>query len=282
MHLGINLMAWSGTIGTPELARLPAIAALGYDGVEIPILDPDAVDPAAVRAALADAHLAATASGALPRGASLLIPQERERGVGWIERTLQIARACGVTLLCGPLYHPVGTLPGRPRTREEWESAVVGLRAAGERAARLGLRLAIEPLNRFETHFLNTIADACSLLDAVDHPAIGLHVDTFHQNIEEKDVGAAIRRAGKRVVHVHMSENDRGVVGSGHVDWRAVRDALRAIGYVQSGHWITAETFTGTVPEIAAATAIWRPIVPDPWTYARDSLAFTRQLLEEV
>jgi D-psicose/D-tagatose/L-ribulose 3-epimerase len=284
VRYGINLMAWSGRIGAAELALLPGIAALGYDGVELPVLAPDAVDPAAVRFALAEAGLACSASGALPRGASLLVPAERERGVAWIERTAEVAAACGARVLCGPLYHPVGALPGRPPTAEEWESCVVGLRAAGERAAARGVVLAIEPLNRFETHFLNTIDDACRLLDAVDHPGVGLHLDTFHQNIEEKDLRAAIRRAGHRVLHVHVSENDRGTVGSGHVPWDDARDALRAIGYLdgtsQTPGWITAETFSGAVPEIAAATAIWRPIVPDPWAYARDSLAFTKRLLE--
>jgi D-psicose/D-tagatose/L-ribulose 3-epimerase len=278
-RLGLNLMAWSGQLGPTELARLPGIAALGYDGVELPILAPEAVDPAAVRAALARSGLVCTTSGALPPGASLLDPAERDRGVAWIDRSLAVAAACGAALLCGPLYAPVGQLPGRPPSREEWDSAVVGLRAAGARAADRGMTLALEPLNRFETHFLNTVADTCRLLEAVDHPAVGLHLDTFHQNIEEKDLGAAIRAAGRRVYHVHFSENDRGTVGSGHVDWPGVRDALRAIGYLATGRWITAETFSGAVPEIAAATAIWRPIVPDPWRYAEESLAFTRRLL---
>lgn len=273
-------MAWSGRIGRSELDLLPRIAALGYDGVELPILSPDAVDPAAVRTALVHVGLVCTASGALPPGASLLDPAERERGVTWIDRTLEVAAGCGARLVCGPLYHPVGVLPGRARSDAEWDSCVQGLRAAGARAAERGMTLAIEPLNRFETHFLNTVGDACRLLDAVDCPSVGLHLDTFHQNVEEKDVAAAIRLADRRVVHVHFSENDRGTVGSGHVDWPAVRDALRAIGYLAGDHWITAETFSGAVPEIAAATAIWRPIVPDAWTYARESLAFVRDLLE--
>ena len=282
VRLGINLMAWSGLIGPAELGLLPRIAALGYDGVELPVLAPDDIASAATRSALDAAGLACTASGAIPPGASLLDPAERERGVEWIERCLDVAAACGATVLCGPFHGPVGQLPGRPPTPAEWESCVVGLRRAGDLAADRGVTLAIEVLNRFETHFLNTVDDALRLLDAVGHPSVGLHLDTFHMNVEEKDLPAAFRRAGRHLAHVHFSENDRGVVGSGHVDWVGIRDALRAVGYLDSGRWVVAETFAGTVPEIAAATAVWRPVVPDPWTYAAESLAYARRLFADV
>ena len=278
-RLGIDLMAWSGQVGPAELELLPRIAALGYDGVEVPVLAPERIDAGQVRAALQAAGLACTASGALVPGASLLDPAERARGVAWVEQCLAVAAVCGATLLCGPFFAPVGALPGRPPTVAEWESCVLGLREIGARAAHYGLTLALEPLNRFETHFLNTVDDGLRLLRAVDHPALGLHLDTFHLNIEEQDPPAAIRRAAPALAHVHFSANDRGAVGSGHIDWTGTCAALREIGYLRPERWIVAETFTGSVPEIAAATAIWRPIVPDPWTYAADSLAFMRRLL---
>jgi D-psicose/D-tagatose/L-ribulose 3-epimerase len=273
MQLGINLMAWSGRI---DLDLLPRIAELGYDGVELPILQPDAVDRAAVRAALERHGLACTASAAIPAGSSLLEPGQRRRGEVWIGRCAEVAAACGASLLCGPLYAPVGALTGRPPTARERASCLTGLRQAARRAADLGVTLALEPLNRFETHFLNTVDDGLRLVEAVDHPAVGLHLDTFHMNVEEKDVAAAIRRASGRVAHVHFSENDRGTVGTGHVDWPGVAEALRAIEYQG---WVVAETFTGSVPEIAAATAVWRPLVADPWIYADQSLRFMRGLL---
>jgi D-psicose/D-tagatose/L-ribulose 3-epimerase len=273
MRLGINLMAWSGRI---DLSLLPRIAELGYDGVELPILQPDGVDRAAVRDALERHRLACTASAAIPPGCSLLEPGQRRRGEVWIGRCAEVAAACGASVLCGPLYAPVGALPGRPPTPRERASCLSGLRQAARRAADHGVTLALEPLNRFETHFLNTVGDGLRLVEAVDHPAVGLHLDTFHMNVEEKDIAAAIRRAGTRVAHVHFSENDRGTVGTGHVDWPGVAEALRAIEYQG---WVVAETFTGSVPEIAAATAIWRPLVGDPWSYAEESLRFMRGLL---
>ena len=278
VRLGVNLMAWSGHI---DVGLFPGIKALGYDGVELPLLSPDVVDPAAVRRALAEAGLACTASGALPPRASLLDPARRGRAVNWIENTLACAAACGARVLCGPFCVPVGHLVGRGPTAAEFDSCVVGLRQVARCASDLGVVLALEALNRFETYFVNTVDDAARLLDAVDSPWVGVHLDTFHMNVEEKSLPDALRRAGRHLAHVHFSENDRGVVGSGHVDWPGVRAALVDAGYLASDRWIVAETFAGGVPEIAAATAVWRPLAPDPWTYAEESLHFTKRLLEE-
>jgi D-psicose/D-tagatose/L-ribulose 3-epimerase len=277
LRLGVNLMAWSGQV---DVGLFPRIADLGYDGVELPLLAPDAVDAPAVRQALAEAGLRCTASGALPPRASLLDPARRQRAVNWIDNCLACAAACGAEVLCGPFCAPVGELVGRGPTEAERESCLAGLRVLADRARARGVVLAIEVLNRFETYFMNTAADAVALIDAVDSPWVGAHLDTFHMNLEEKSVPAALRLAGRRLAHVHFSENDRGVVGSGHVDWPGVRAALRDAGYLASDRWIVAETFAGGVPEIAAATAIWRPLVPDPWTYARESLRFMKALLE--
>ena len=274
VRIGVNLMAWTGSVDAAALALLPGIAELGYDGVELPVFAPETVNAAHVRRALEANRLAATVSTALPRGASLLEPDQRAAGVQLLERIAGLAAECGAGLVCGPIYAPVGQLPGRPRTQAEWESCVVGLRDAGERAARHGVTLAVELLNRFETHFVNTTDDGIALVEQVAHPNVTLHLDTFHLNIEEKSLPTAIERAGRHLAHVHAAENDRGVVGSGHVDWPGIAAALERIDY--SG-WVTAETFTGSIPEIAAATAIWRPIVPDGWTYARESLQTLRR-----
>ena len=274
IRLGINLMAWTGSVGRAELELLPRIAELGYAGVELPVFAPGSLDAHAVEQVLQQTGLACTASTALPTGASLLEPAERETGIKYLDSCAAAVSACGANLLCGPLYAPVGQLPGRPRTAAEWNSCVEALRTAGDRAARHGVTLAIEVLNRFETHFVNTAADGRALVEAVGHPNVALHLDTFHMNIEEKDVPAAIEHAGHVLRHVHAAENDRGSIGSGHVPWAGVAEALRHAGY--SG-WVTAETFTASIPDIAAATAIWRPLVPDGWTYAHDSIAALRR-----
>ena len=276
LKIGINLMAWAGSVGPAELGLLPGIAALGYDGVELPIFAPEAVDVPAVRRALAAAGLACTVSTALPPPALPARPSDRPRRRSTTSTAApRWRRGAGRRSLCGPLYAPVGALPGRPRNAAEWETCVAGLRAAGERAAGHGVILAVEVLNRFETHFLNTAGDAVALLDAVAHPAVRLHLDTFHMNVEEKRLPEALAVGMPHLAHVHAAENDRGSPGSGHVDWAGLREGLLQGGY---GGWVVAETFTGTIPEIAAATAIWRPVVADGWTYAREAVAFLRHL----
>jgi D-psicose/D-tagatose/L-ribulose 3-epimerase len=276
MRIGINLLAWSGTVGPEERALFPALAQLGYSGVELPVFDPGALDDVALRTALETAGLACTVSSALPSGASLLDPAERPAGVRFLQDCIRVSAALGATILCGPLYSPVGQLTGKPRSEEEWANCVAGLRDVGRAAADAGVVVALEPLNRFETYFLNTAADARRLVEEVGSDFVGIHLDTFHMHIEEKDPAAAIVHSGPLLRHVHFSENDRGIPGTGQVPWSRVTAALAEAGYQG---WIVFETFSNRVEALAAATAIWRPLVPDPMTYARESLRFARSLL---
>jgi D-psicose/D-tagatose/L-ribulose 3-epimerase len=272
VRFGVNGMAWAGE---PRLDLVAAAAGLGFDGLEVPLFDPTGFDPAPFRGELLARGLGTTVSTALPRGASLLLPSEATTGRRFLHAAIDVAGGLDADVLCGPLYHPVGAHTGAPPTADEWRSCVAALRAVADHAADRGLLLAIEPLNRFETHFLNTAASGRRLVDEVAHPAVGLLLDTFHMQIEESSTPSAIATAGDRLYHVHCSENDRGVVGSGQVPWAAVRDALREIGY---GRWMVCETFNGQIPALAAATAIWRRLAPDPESYARESLAFLRRL----
>jgi D-psicose/D-tagatose/L-ribulose 3-epimerase len=180
----------------------------------------------------------------------------------------------GARVIAGPLYCPVGYLPGRRRTPDEWKRAVEGHQALGDTLASYGVTFAIEPLNRFETFFLNTAADAAALAGEIDHPQVGILFDTFHANIEEKDIGAGFRRIGKHLRHVHTCENDRGIPGSGHVEWPGVFQALRDIGY---DGWLTIESFGFALPNLSAAAAIWRDIEPTPESIASEGIKFLRK-----
>ncbi len=275
--LGVHLMVWSGQVGEAELALLPAIREMGYDGVEIPIFAPDALDPSRVRAGVEAAGLRCTASTALPAEVSLIDSPRRAESVAWLQEVVRCAAALGAPVLCGPLAAPVGALRGRGYTASEWESAVHALRAVGDVAGELGVRLAFEPLNRFETFFLNTVADGVRLVAEVDHPAVGLLLDTFHMHIEEKSTPAAIHLAGPRLYHFHASENDRGTVGTGQVAWSQVFRALAEIDY---GGWVVVESFNAVIPELAGATCIWRPLAESPEALARESLAFLRRQIQ--
>jgi D-psicose/D-tagatose/L-ribulose 3-epimerase len=186
---------------------------------------------------------------------------------------IDTAAEAGVSTLAGPLYSPVGYLPGRRRTADEWSRAIDGYREIAPVFAAANMVLALEPLNRFETFFLNTAADAAALCDAVDHPAVGILFDTFHANIEEKDIAAGYRTLGRHLNHVHTCENDRGIPGSGHVEWKSVFAALRDMKY---DGWLTIESFGFALPDIAAAAAIWRDIERTPESIAFDGIRFVK------
>jgi D-psicose/D-tagatose/L-ribulose 3-epimerase len=180
----------------------------------------------------------------------------------------------GARILAGPLYCPVGYLPGRRRTSEEWNRAVEGWRALADTLVTNGVTMAIEPLNRFETYFLNTAADAAALCDQVNHPSVGVLFDTFHANIEEKDIAAGYRTVARHLKHVHTCENDRGTPGSGHVEWPAVFKALRDIRY---DGWLTIESFGFALGDLSSAAAIWRDIERTPESIAFDGIRFLKK-----
>ncbi|HEV2073010.1 MAG TPA: sugar phosphate isomerase/epimerase family protein, partial [Thermomicrobiales bacterium] len=181
------------------------------------------------------------------------------------------------TVVAGPIYSPTGqtgTIPPDERARK-LETLVRNLSPILEVADAHGIRLAVEPLNRFETSLFNTVRQAMELLELVDHPSLGLLLDTFHMNIEERDIGDAIRFAGDRLFHFHACGNDRGAPGNDNIDWIAVRDALRAVNYTGT---VTIESFTSANQTIATAASIWRPLAETQDALATDGLAFLRNL----
>ena len=195
----------------------------------------------------------------------------RRKTVTHLKELIGVAAEAGVGMLAGPIYSPVGFLPGRRRTGDEWKWAVEGYQLLGETLTLHNVTLAIEPLNRFETFFLNTAADSFALAEQVNHPKVGILFDTFHANIEEKNVAAGYLTVGKHLKHVHTCENDRGTPGSGHIDWNGVFGALRTLGY---DGWITIESFGFALGDLSAAAAIWRDIEASPDAIAFDGVRF--------
>jgi D-psicose/D-tagatose/L-ribulose 3-epimerase len=199
----------------------------------------------------------------------------RANGLAYVRDCIEATAALGGEHLVGPIYAAVGrTWRQTPAERAASLDALVErLSDLARYAADHGVTLCVEPLNRFETSLLNTVEQTVEVLDRVDHDACGLLFDTFHANVEEKDLGAAIRRAGPHLEHVHACANDRGAPGNGHLDWDEVVDALVAVGYDGP---LVIETFTPDVESIASAAAIWRSLEPSQDALARDGLAFLR------
>jgi D-psicose/D-tagatose/L-ribulose 3-epimerase len=276
MKFGVNTFIWSAHYDATVRAMLPAIKERGFDGVEVPLFRPSEF-PAAQILRDTEAHgLACTVCSVLLPEFSLIDDDARVRHKTQehLRNTILAASEAGATIVAGPLYCPVGYLPGRRRTAEEWSRAVEGYQTLTDVLTQSNVTLAIEPLNRFETFFLNTASDAAALCDRVSHPNIGILFDTFHANIEEKDIAQGYRTIGKHLKHVHTCENDRGIPGSGHVEWNAVFEALSDLGY---DGWLTIESFGFAIGELSAAAAIWRDIERTPESIAFEGVQFLKK-----
>ena len=281
MKYGVNTMVWTTRVTEQDRPLLSRIKDWGFDGVELFLSPEEPADIAAVRRMLDHLHLERATCSVIPREANLVNSQAevRARGAEVLRRCVERTADLGGSLICGPLYAGLGVMTGRRRTQDEWKWAVDALQAAARRGQDLGVTLCIEPLNRFETYFLNTQADAALLVRDVGAPNVKIHFDTFHANIEEQHPAESLRAIAKELGHVHISENDRGIPGTGHIDWRGVLSTLRDIGY---NGWLTIESFAQPEPDLAAAAAIWRDLAPSGDELALRGLQFIKGLSKEL
>jgi len=281
MKYGVNTMVWTTRVGKEIEPLFLRIKKWGFDGVELFLSPEEPADVPAVKSALDRAGLGRTTCSVLPRQANLVSsqPEVRARGVEQLKKCAQRTAELGASLMCGPLHSGLGVMTGARRTPDEWNWCVEGLGSAARYARDLGVTLCVEPLNRFETYFLNTLEDAARLVREIGEPNVRIHFDTFHANIEEQNPAAALRSVAKELGHVHISENDRGIPGTGHNDWRGVLLTLKAIGY---DGWLTIESFAQPEPELAAAAAIWRDLAPSGDVLAQRGLRFIKHLAREV
>lgn len=274
MILGVNTLLWTAHFEAADVALFPKIRAHGFDGVEVARFSFAGFPAAEIRKAAAGEGLQVALCSAFVGNMSLASGEGGPRE--HLLACLEAAVAMGAKVVVGPFCAPVGQLPGRRRNEEEWKRVVEGLQSVAGAYEQAGVQLALEPLNRFETYFLNTTADAVRLCEEVGSPQVGILFDTFHANIEEKSVAGALRRTGRHLAHVHTCENDRGAPGSGHVDWPGVVAALRERDYQG---WCTIESFGFNIKEIAAAACIWRDLAPSPEDIAWDGARYLRGLL---
>ena len=259
MKCGLNFLLWTTHVTEAHLPKAAYLKSLGYDGVEIPIHHTDPAHYAQLGRQLRELGLGLTASSALPGAAAdFLSPQAtvRQAASDYVRRVIDSAAALGAECLIGPLYQALGVFTGFGPTAAERARAADALRPLAAHAADAGLAIFLEPLNRFECHLVNTTQSGLELVEEIQHPAMGVMFDTFHANIEEKSPLETIRHYASRIGHVHISENDRGAPGAGHLP---LRDSLRA--FLENGYdgWFVVEAFGTALPDLAAATRCWRP-----------------------
>lgn len=276
MSFGVNLFLWTAGYTDNEVGLITKVKELGFDVVEIPLDFLDAISVEKTKRVLEETGLNVVGCAVVGERRDLISDSTeiRKEAFTYFSRCLKLLSSWGGTVLCGPAYSAVGKLTGAARTMEEWERAVTGLKELAKVAEDLGVKIALEPLNRFETYFLNTAEDAVALVQEVGSPAVGVHLDTFHMNIEEKCLYEAIKTAGPYLYHLHTCENDRGTPGEGHVEWDDVFQALREVNYKGA---LVIESFVPGVKEIARAASIWRELAPSSDYVAAKGLEFLKK-----
>ncbi|HXT38676.1 MAG TPA: sugar phosphate isomerase/epimerase [Candidatus Angelobacter sp.] len=281
MRFGINTFLFTSPFTDASTRLFKTFKRWGFETVEIPIEDTSHVDPTHVKREL-DRHglvcgsvCACMGPGRDFRGT----PEEQRTAMVYCKALLDQMVLLDCPSLIGPVYSVVGKADAvePARQKQEWAMVVKNVKELARYAAARGRQICIEPLNRFETDFLNTCDKGLKLIGAVGSDAVTMHLDTFHMNIEEKDQAAAIRKAGKRLGHFHACGSDRGTPGNDHIDWKSIAAALKAVKYDGD---VVIESFTTDVKVIARAAAIWRKIEPNRNDIAVKGLKFLKRALK--
>lgn len=277
LKIGVNTFLLTSPFTSEQVDIFGQLKAWGCDAVEIALEDASHVDVGIVKRALDEHGLTCSSiCAAMGPGRDLRgTPAEQEAAFEYITQVMEVMAQIGCPVMVGPLYSTVGRAEqtSRDEYKRQWDTVVPHLRRLANRAGDLGVKLAIEPLNRYETDFINTADQAVALVDDVGHPAVGILLDTYHMNIEEKKQAAAIRKAGHRLLHVHACGCDRGAPGGDHIDWDGIREALKEVNYRGS---LIVESFTPAVKVIAKAASIWRDFEPSREAIAINGVAFLR------
>jgi D-psicose/D-tagatose/L-ribulose 3-epimerase len=275
MKIGFCMFLWTTNVTGKHEKLLKDIKATGYDGVEIPIFEGTPDDYKRLGEMLDRIGLERTAVSAMGDPAMNLIGDAaaRKAGINYMKWAIYCASALGADRLSGPLHSTLGHFSGTGPTRAEKKRSLSSQRAIGDHAATKGVVIGLEALNRFECYLVNTMADLCAHLDEIAHENVKAMYDTFHCNIEEADPIGAFTKHTNHIVHVHISENDRGVPGRGNIPWKKTFSAIRGSGY---DGWLTIEAFGRGLKDLAAATKVWRDFAESPEAVYREGFEHIR------
>ena len=278
MKYGMNMLLWTSDVTEEHYGILENLKQWGFDGVELPVFDLDLVKFSRLGKKLSEIGLERTAVTVCSDADNPISPDAavREAALTRLKKAIDAVAAAGATLLCGPIHSALGTFSGTGPTSDEWQRGLEVLTKAADHAQKNNVTLVCEYLNRFECYFLTNAADDASFCREANHPNLKMMYDTFHANIEEKDLAAAMRSCWDQVVHVHISENDRSTPGEGHVDWATTFKTLKELKY---DGWLMVEAFGLALPALAAATKVWRRMFPTEEYLAKQSLAFMKKMM---
>ena len=280
MKYGIHLSTYTKKWSEDVFQYVPVSKNLGYDGVEFPLMDPSSFNTAKAKQLLKENELACTCGTGLNPGRDIssLEIDCRNKGIEHLKQCINICHELESDCLGGVLYAPWGQCLSREIAQKNIRNSRENRHKLGEYAKEKGVVLALEMINRYESYFLNTVEDGNGYLKLINHSNVKLHFDTFHANIEEKNMKQALIKGGNNIYHVHVCENDRGIPGNGQVDWKSVKEGLSSISY---NRWITLENFVTPNCEVGNDTFIWRNIEADGMTVAIEGIKFMKELLED-
>ena len=281
IKVGINLLLWTDSIALEkDRPLMDKVLDMGFDGLEIPVHAGMTVEEAKkIGAYLAERNVPSSALTVFfPDSANPVSPDKtlRDGAVSAFRLYADCAKALGSNILVGPFPQGLGYFSGQRPTKQEWDWSVDTLKRCCDYAGGLGLDVAIEPLNRFEQYMLNTAEDGVRYVKEIGMDHVGLLLDTHHANIEELDVAEAFKSALPYTKHIHISENDRGIPGTGHACAKEVFDVIKQSGY--SG-WLTIEAFNEGAPSLQAPLHLWRTFAPSDDDLARQGLAYIKRMI---
>jgi D-psicose/D-tagatose/L-ribulose 3-epimerase len=275
LRFAVHAYAWTSSWSNDALWIVDHAAELGLDALEVPLMEPDLVDPAAIRERADAAGIGLLASLALPEGADPAAEGDDERAAAneLLVRCVDLTAEMGATILTGVVYSAIGKRIERRPDHGDYERAADVLRPVARHAASRGVTVGLEPINRYETYLLNTAEQALRLRELIGEPNVGIHLDAYHMNIEEEDFYTPTLAAAPHLVHVHLSESHRGIPGRGTVDWDRLFHGLADGGYEGD---VGLESFVEISEAMKAATRVWRPLARDSDTLVREGLEFLR------
>ena len=280
IKFGVSTWLWTSPFTTDTISLFPKIKSMGYEAVEVPVEYPDLIDGLKVKQALAEYGLEAVVCGAFgpTRDLTNEDPNVHKHCFDYISKCFSLCHTWNAKFLAGPMYSSVGKARMVPpeQRKLEWERAVTNLRRVCELAQENELMIALEPLNRFESDLINTAEDVMRLVSDINHPAAKVMLDGFHMSIEEKDMEKAIVTVGDKLIHLQVSENHRGIPGTGQTPWTSIRNGLEKIGYEGT---VSIESFTPEIKELAGAVCIWKNLADSQDGFAEQGLKFLRKLL---
>ncbi|MFC3881225.1 sugar phosphate isomerase/epimerase family protein [Algoriphagus namhaensis] len=282
VKFAVSTWLWTSPFDRDTVSLFPKIKSFGYDAVEIPVEDPSLIDIDLVKKALAENELEPVICGAFGTSRDLTHddPSYHQTCFEYLDSCFEIASELGATFVAGPMYSAVGKarLVSPEQRKVEWDRAVINLRKVCRRARVFGLEIAIETLNRFETDLINTAAELRQLIQDINEAEAKAILDGFHLSIEEPNIEEAIKCVGDKLIHVQVSENYRGTPGTGQTDWNAWRRGLEAVNYKG---FVSIESFTPNVKELAGAVCIWKPLAKSQDSFAQEGLKFLKKWAEE-